>query len=93
MQKDRAATRENGDRSRRVDYLFDEVADRLAERLMASTAHAQSALFLVQLPLLGYKTRLFPYHGHWQWRWSLAKAIRRCKHPKGHSGRLKLYSI
>lgn len=36
MQKDRAALREGGSRSRAVDYLFDEVADRLAERLAAS---------------------------------------------------------
>jgi hypothetical protein len=33
MQKDRAAAREGGERSRKVDYLFDEVANRLAERL------------------------------------------------------------
>ncbi|TFY79567.1 hypothetical protein EWM64_g4446 [Hericium alpestre] len=34
MQKDRAATRDGGDRSRTVDYIRDEVADRLMERFL-----------------------------------------------------------
>lgn len=34
MQKDRAAVRDSGDRSRTVDYVRDEVADRLLERVL-----------------------------------------------------------
>ncbi|GJJ07215.1 hypothetical protein Clacol_001415 [Clathrus columnatus] len=34
IQKDRAASRDNGERSRIVDYLRDEVADRMFERFM-----------------------------------------------------------
>lgn len=34
MQKDRAALRESGERSRTVDYVRDEVADRLFERVL-----------------------------------------------------------
>lgn len=33
-QKDRAASRDGGERSRTVDYVRDEVADRLMERLL-----------------------------------------------------------
>lgn len=33
-QKDRAASRDGGERSRTVDYVRDEVADRLTERLL-----------------------------------------------------------
>lgn len=33
MQKDRAAAREDGDRSRTVDYVRNEIADRLIERM------------------------------------------------------------
>ncbi|KAG8218494.1 hypothetical protein J3R82DRAFT_4127 [Butyriboletus roseoflavus] len=33
-QKDRAASRNGGERSRTVDYVRDEVADRLMERLL-----------------------------------------------------------
>lgn len=36
MQRDRAAVVDNGDRSRTVDYLRDEVADRLVERFAVS---------------------------------------------------------
>ena len=34
LQKDRAASRDDGARSRTVDYVRDEVADRMMERLM-----------------------------------------------------------
>jgi NADH dehydrogenase [ubiquinone] 1 alpha subcomplex assembly factor 5 len=34
LQKDRAACRQNGERSRTVDYVRDEVADRMMERLL-----------------------------------------------------------
>jgi hypothetical protein len=34
MQKDRSATLDGGERSRTVDYVREEVADRLLERLM-----------------------------------------------------------
>lgn len=36
LQKDRAATIDSGERSRTVDYLRNEVADRLAERFAVS---------------------------------------------------------
>jgi hypothetical protein len=70
MQKDRAAAREGGNRNRRVDYIFDEVADRLAERLMVS-AFSITIFFLwpliLTLHLAGYKTQFSSYFGHWQW--------------------------
>jgi hypothetical protein len=34
LQKDRSATFENGERSRTVDYVREEVADRMIERLL-----------------------------------------------------------
>jgi NADH dehydrogenase [ubiquinone] 1 alpha subcomplex assembly factor 5 len=34
IQKDRAASRESGERSRTVDYVREEVADRLFERVL-----------------------------------------------------------
>lgn len=37
MQRDRAATTEAGERSRTVDYVRDEVADRMMERLMVES--------------------------------------------------------
>lgn len=36
MQKDRSATCEDGKRSRTVDYVREEVADRMIERLLVS---------------------------------------------------------
>jgi NADH dehydrogenase [ubiquinone] 1 alpha subcomplex assembly factor 5 len=36
LQKDRAAARDGGNRSRTVDYVRDEVANRMIERFMAS---------------------------------------------------------
>jgi NADH dehydrogenase [ubiquinone] 1 alpha subcomplex assembly factor 5 len=36
MQKDAAAMREGGNRSRTVDYVREEVADRMMDRLMVS---------------------------------------------------------
>lgn len=36
IQKDRAAARDGGERSRTVDYVRDEVADRLVERFLVS---------------------------------------------------------
>lgn len=42
MQKDRSALRDNGDRSRTVDYVREEVADRLVERFMVSAKPTHS---------------------------------------------------
>lgn len=39
MQKDRAALRDSGERSRTVDYVRDEVADRMIERVMDIKRH------------------------------------------------------
>ena len=36
LQKDRAAARDEGNRSRTVDYVRDDVANRMIERFMAS---------------------------------------------------------
>ena len=36
LQKDRAAAKEGGQRSRTVDYVRDEVADRMVERFLVS---------------------------------------------------------
>ncbi|PSR92218.1 hypothetical protein PHLCEN_2v4748 [Hermanssonia centrifuga] len=37
LQKDRAVSKDNGETSRTVDYVRDEVADRVIERLLASS--------------------------------------------------------
>ena len=37
IQKDRAALRDGGNRSRTVDYVRDEIADRLMERFLVRT--------------------------------------------------------
>ena len=47
IQKDRAASRDNGERSRTVDYVRESVADSMMERLLVSTN-----IFEVQNPLL-----------------------------------------
>lgn len=39
-QKDHAARRDGGERSRTVDYLRDEVADRMMERLLVMCLHS-----------------------------------------------------
>ena len=41
LQKDRSAALEDGQRSRTVDYVREEVADRMVERLLVSTQHLQ----------------------------------------------------
>ena len=40
LQKDRAAARDGGNRSRTVDYVRDDVANRMIERFMASVYSA-----------------------------------------------------
>lgn len=40
-QKDRAAARDGGNRSRTVDYVRDEVADRMIERFLASIRYEE----------------------------------------------------
>jgi NADH dehydrogenase [ubiquinone] 1 alpha subcomplex assembly factor 5 len=42
LQKDRAAARDGGARSRTVDYVRDEVADRMMERLLVSVVRIDS---------------------------------------------------
>ena len=40
IQKDHAATRDGGERSRTVDYVRDEIADKMMERLLVMRLHS-----------------------------------------------------
>ena len=57
LQKDRAVSREEGARSRTVDYVRDEVADRLVERFLVGIPYKYFDLFII--------TREVPACGHW----------------------------
>jgi NADH dehydrogenase [ubiquinone] 1 alpha subcomplex assembly factor 5 len=48
LQKDRAAARDGGNRSRTVDYVRDDVANRMIERFMASIYSAQLSYNLAE---------------------------------------------
>lgn len=77
MQKDRAAKRDSGERSRRVDYLFEEVADRLTERLMVSIHFLFSSERLIQCSYpKGYQTIVLSHPGHRQRSWTSTKITR-----------------
>lgn len=47
LQRDRAASRDNGRRSRTVDYVRDEIADMMMERFLVRTDLTSSALLLI----------------------------------------------
>ena len=49
LQKDRAAAREDGNRSRTVDYVRDEVADRMIERFLASAVADPPFIFPTEI--------------------------------------------
>lgn len=44
LQKDRSAVAEDGKRSRTVDYVREEVADRMIERLLVRRTHAHGGI-------------------------------------------------
>ena len=50
LQKDRAATRDGGTRSRTVDYVRDEVANRMIERFTVSSHSKKLPYDLAQTP-------------------------------------------
>ena len=58
IQRDRAASKNEGEDSRVVDYLRNEVADRMIERLLVSTSLVTLYLYLM---LVGYQTYLPVY--------------------------------
>lgn len=47
LQKDRAVSREEGARSRTVDYVRDEVADRLVERFLVGIPYKYFELYII----------------------------------------------
>lgn len=49
LQRDRAATRDGGERSRTVDYLRNEVADMMIERFLVGLNHSKPQLALIVL--------------------------------------------
>ena len=49
LQKDRAASRDDGERSRTVDYVRDEIADRMIERILVRNYHMQIFIVLTFL--------------------------------------------
>jgi hypothetical protein len=74
LQKDRAAARDGGRRSRTADYVRDEVADRMMERLLVSDNLSVPLLCLGRV--LGYKAEIRYNARPWVWAWTLLKAPR-----------------
>jgi len=64
IQRDRAASRNEGEDSRVVDYLRNEVADRMIERLLVSTF---LVTLYIHLMLVGYQTYLPVYSRRRLW--------------------------
>jgi NADH dehydrogenase [ubiquinone] 1 alpha subcomplex assembly factor 5 len=58
IQRDRAASKNDGEDSRVVDYLRNEVADRMIERLLVSTF---SLKLYIHLTIVGYQTHIPVY--------------------------------
>ncbi len=66
LQKDRSAIAQNGKKSRTVDYVRNEVAERMIERLMVSSKIC--AQFTHPLTrVAGYKTQIYFYIRYWLW--------------------------
>jgi hypothetical protein len=75
LQKDRAAARDGGNRSRAVDYVRDEVANRMIERFMASN-YSEKLLWGWLRPDPGYKENVLVCLGPWVWTRSFLKTAR-----------------
>jgi hypothetical protein len=58
IQKDRAATRDGGQRSRTVDYVRDEIADRMMERLFVRYTGPASMCILQAEFVAGYQAQV-----------------------------------
>lgn len=54
-QKDQAATRDAGERSRTVDYVREEVADRMMERFIVCLSTSITRVLLYHDPTVGHK--------------------------------------
>jgi hypothetical protein len=64
IQRDRAASKNEGEDSRVVDYLRNEVADRMIERLLVSTS---LVTLCIHLTLVGHQTYLQVYSRRRRW--------------------------
>jgi NADH dehydrogenase [ubiquinone] 1 alpha subcomplex assembly factor 5 len=58
IQKNTSATAEGGSRSRTVDYVREEVADRLLERLMVRSPHTTVYSLMKVAHILGYQAQV-----------------------------------
>lgn len=83
LQKNRAAAREDGSRSRTVDYVRDEVADRMLERLLVSPYSLAWDSWSLCCSA-GHQTKIPHYFGPWFWSWSSLQATRPCHYRKCH---------
>lgn len=89
LQKDRAASKNDGADSRTVDYIRNEVADRMLERFEVGTTMGQRAILI---SLLGHQTQIWDRRRSWLGTRSFYKGVRPGKRPQGHHGRFQWYS-
>jgi len=85
LQKDRAALHDGGERSRTVDYVRDEVADRMMERFTVSFLLAECACRTECT--IGYQTEIQQRRRFRRRRRSLLKAAGQTTDGKGYNAR------
>ena len=90
LHKDLSATLQDGERSRTVDYVRNEVADRMVERLMVRCIFWSEKDAPAHSTCIGHKTKVQQYLGLGLWTGSPLKAPRTGHHREGCHVRFKL---
>lgn len=71
MQKNRSATKLGGEASRTVDYVREEVADRMVERLMVGSIISRTRRVNNRYNNIGHQTQVQDHFRPWIGAWSL----------------------